>query len=67
MFAQDTRYRPPAVVEDTSSRIYFNPPGSAGSGGGFLSSIFSMCYNLMTSILQLVFAIFRTNVRPGEK
>ncbi|KAK0175471.1 hypothetical protein PV327_009219 [Microctonus hyperodae] len=64
MFAQDTRYRPPAVVEDTSSRIYFNPPGSAGSGGGFLSSIFSMCYNLMTSILQLVFAIFRSNVRP---
>ncbi|XP_033220467.1 FAS-associated factor 2 [Belonocnema kinseyi] len=64
MYAQDSRSRPPAVVDDTASRIYFSPPGSAAGGGGFLSYVFSMCYNLVTSILQLVFAIFRKNVRP---
>lgn len=65
MYAQDSRSRPPAVVDDTASRIYFSSPGSAAGGGGFLSYVFSMCYNLVTSILQLVFAIFRKNVRPG--
>ncbi|XP_034939607.1 FAS-associated factor 2-B [Chelonus insularis] len=64
MYAQDLRSRPPAVFDDTSSRIYFNPSGSSGSSGGFLSLLFSMCYNLVTSILHLVFAIFQTNVRP---
>lgn len=64
MYAQDSRSRPPAVVDDSTSRIYFSPPGTSAGGGGFLSYVFSMCYNLMTSILQLVFALFRTNVRP---
>ncbi|XP_015113162.1 FAS-associated factor 2 [Diachasma alloeum] len=65
MYAQDSRARPPAVVDDTNSRIYFSPSGSSASGGGgFLSFIFSMCYNLVTSILHILFAIFRTNVRP---
>lgn len=66
MYAQDSRSRPPQVVDDSSSRIYFNYPGSSGGGGGLLSYILSMCYNIVSSILQLVFAIFRTNVRPGE-
>lgn len=68
MFAMDSRSRPPAVVDDTSSRIYFNPSGASGSsgGGGFLSFVYSMCYSLVTSILQIFFAIFRPNVRPGK-
>ena len=65
MYAQDSRSRPPTVVDDTTSRIYFSQPGSSAGGGGILSYVFSMCYNLVSSILQLVFAIFRTNVRPG--
>ncbi|XP_011312283.1 FAS-associated factor 2 [Fopius arisanus] len=64
MYAQDSRARPPAVVDDTNSRIYFSPAGSSASGGGFSSFVFSMCYNLVTSILHILFAIFRTNVRP---
>ncbi|XP_058808418.1 FAS-associated factor 2 [Phymastichus coffea] len=63
MYAQDARIRPPQVVDDTSSRIYFSPAGSSGSGG-FFSYIMSLCYNVFTSILQLIFAIFRRNVRP---
>ncbi|XP_001606512.1 FAS-associated factor 2 [Nasonia vitripennis] len=63
MYAQDSRVRPPPVVDETSTRIYFSPPGSSG-GGGFFSYVFSLCYNLVTSILQLIFAIFRRNVRP---
>lgn len=66
MYAQDSRSRPPQVVDDSSSRIYFNYPGSSGGGGGILSYILSMCYNIVSSILQLVLAIFRTNVRPGN-
>jgi len=66
MYAQDSRARPPQVVDDSSSRIYFSYPGSSGGGGGLLSYIFSMCYNLVSSILQLLFAIFKRNVRPGE-
>lgn len=61
MYAQDARSRPPQVIDDNSSKIYFNYPGSSNSGGGFISYIYSMCYNLIRSILQL---IFRTNVRP---
>ncbi|XP_011333890.1 FAS-associated factor 2 isoform X2 [Ooceraea biroi] len=64
MYAQDSRSRPPQVVDDSSSRIYFSYPGSSGGGGGLLSFIFSMCYNIVSSILQLVLAIFRRNVRP---
>ncbi|KAL6430818.1 hypothetical protein ACFW04_006972 [Cataglyphis niger] len=64
MYAQDSRARPPQVVDDSSSRIYFSYPGSSGGGGGLLSYIFSMCYNIVSSILQLLFAIFRRNVRP---
>ncbi|XP_043270583.1 FAS-associated factor 2 [Venturia canescens] len=64
MFAQDSRSRPPAVVDDMASRIYFSPPGSPGAGGGFLSFVFNICYNFVTSILQLVFTVFRSDVRP---
>ncbi|KAG7198715.1 hypothetical protein KM043_001706 [Ampulex compressa] len=64
MYAQDSRSRPPQVVDDSSSRIYFNYAGSPGGGGGLLSYIFSMCYNLISSVLQLIFAIFRADVRP---
>ncbi|XP_020283243.1 FAS-associated factor 2-A isoform X2 [Pseudomyrmex gracilis] len=63
MYAQDSHARPPQVVDD-SSRIYFSYPGSSGGGGGILSYIFSMCYNIVSSILQLLFAIFRRNVKP---
>ncbi|KAJ8683205.1 hypothetical protein QAD02_018997 [Eretmocerus hayati] len=63
MYAQDARVRPPPVVDETSSRIYFSPAGNAGSGG-FFSYVLSFCYNVVTSILQLIFAIFRKNVRP---
>ena len=66
MFAQDSRSRPPAVVDDMASRIYFSPAGGSGNNGGFLSFVFSMCYNFVTSILQLVLAVFRTDVRPGK-
>lgn len=65
MYAQDSRVRPPPVVDETSARIYFSPPGSSG-GGGFFSYVFSLCYNVVTSILQLIFAMFRRNVRPGK-
>lgn len=66
MYAQDSRSRPPQVVDDSSSRIYFSYPESSGAGGGLLSFIFSICYNIVSSILQLVLAIFRRNVRPGR-
>lgn len=66
MYAQGSRVRPPPVIEDTyTSRFYFSPVGSSG-GGGFFSYVLSFCYNVMTSILQLIFAIFRKNVRPGN-
>lgn len=65
MYAQDARVRPPPVVDETSSRIYFSPAHNSGSGG-FFSYIMSLCYNVVTSILQLIFAIFRRNVRPGK-
>ncbi|XP_015598638.1 FAS-associated factor 2 [Cephus cinctus] len=65
MYAQDSRSRPPPVVDDTGSRIYFSPAGSSGgAAGGLLSYVFSMCYHLVSGILQLVLAIFRSNVRP---
>lgn len=64
MYAQDSRSRPPQVVDDSSSRIYFNYSGNSGGSGGFISYIFSMCYNIVSSIIQLVFSIFRTGVRP---
>lgn len=64
IYAQDSRSRPPPVVDDTVSRIYFGPPGSSSSGGGFLSYIFSVCYNIVTNTLQLILAFFRSNVRP---
>ncbi|KAI4502289.1 hypothetical protein M0802_002971 [Mischocyttarus mexicanus] len=65
MYAQDSRSRPPQVVDDSSSRIYFNHAAGSSSGrGGLLPYIFSMCYNIVSSILQLVLAIFRSEVRP---
>ncbi|XP_012270330.1 FAS-associated factor 2 [Orussus abietinus] len=64
MYAQDSRARPPQVVDESSSRIYFGPPGGSGSGGGFFSYTISLCYNLVASIIQLLFAIFGTNARP---
>ena len=64
MYAQDSRVRPPPVVDEATSRIYFSP-ASSGSGG-FLSYVISLCYNVVTSILQLIYAIFRRNVRPGN-
>lgn len=65
MYAQDSRSRPPLVVDNSSSRIYFNRAGSSSGGsGGLLPYFFSMCYNIVSSILQLVFAIFRSEVRP---
>ncbi|KAL2716093.1 FAS-associated factor 2-A isoform X1 [Vespula squamosa] len=65
MYAQDSRSRPPQVVDDSSSRIYFNhASSSSGGGGGLLPYIFSMCYNIVWSILQLGLAIFRSEVRP---
>lgn len=66
MYAQDSRARPPPVVEDSSSRIYFTSPGGPSSDKGLLSYMMSLCYNFMTSILQFFFAIFRRNVRPGN-
>ncbi|XP_011497532.1 PREDICTED: FAS-associated factor 2 [Ceratosolen solmsi marchali] len=63
MYAQDTRVRPPPVVDETSSRIYFSPTGSSGNGG-FFSYMLSFCYNIVTSIFKLLFAIFRRNIRP---
>ncbi|XP_014214246.1 FAS-associated factor 2 [Copidosoma floridanum] len=64
MYAQDSRVRPPPVVDESNSRIYFTSAGSTGGGGFFSTYILPFCYNLMTSILQLIFAIFRRNVRP---
>ncbi|XP_066584165.1 FAS-associated factor 2 [Prorops nasuta] len=64
MYAQDSRSRPPQVVDDTGSRIYFNHSGNSGGSGGLLSYIFTTCYNIVSSILQLIFAIFRSDVRP---
>lgn len=66
MYAQDSRARPPQVVDETSSRIYFSYPGSAGGGGGIVSYFLSMCYNVVSGLLQLLFALFRRNLRPGK-
>lgn len=66
MYAQDSRSRPPQVVDDSSSRIYFNhASSSSGGGGGLLPYIFSMCYNIIWSILQLGLALFRSEDRPS--
>ncbi|XP_076291832.1 fas-associated factor 2 [Lasioglossum baleicum] len=64
MYAQDSRSRPPQVVDDSSSRIYFNYSGSSGGSGSNLSYIFSLIYKRVISILQLVLSIFRGNARP---
>ncbi|XP_012226037.1 FAS-associated factor 2 [Linepithema humile] len=64
MYAQDSRARPPQVVDETSSRIYFSYPGSASGGGGVVSYFLSMCYNVVSGLLQLLFALFRRNLRP---
>ncbi|XP_076633643.1 fas-associated factor 2 [Colletes latitarsis] len=64
MFAQDSRLRPPQVVDDSNSRIYFHYSGSSGGSGSYLWYIFSLCYERVISIIQLVLSIFRGNVRP---
>ena len=66
MYAQDARARPPPVVEDSNSRIYFSASEGSNSSGGIFSYVMSFCYNFVTSILQFIFAIFRRNVRPGN-
>ncbi|XP_014236686.1 FAS-associated factor 2 [Trichogramma pretiosum] len=63
MYAQDSRLRPPTVVDEANARIYFSPEGSPNSGG-FFSYLMSLCYNVVTSIFQLIFTLFRRNVRP---
>lgn len=65
MYAQDSRSRPPQVVDDSSSRIYFHYSGSSNGRGSYLWYIFSLCYERVISILQLLLSIFRRNVRPG--
>lgn len=65
MYAQDSRARPPPVVEDASSRIYFGQPGGSGITGGGGSYLFNFFYNIIANIFQVIFALFRTNVRPG--
>ncbi|XP_012239217.1 FAS-associated factor 2 [Bombus vosnesenskii] len=64
MYAQDSRSRPPQVVDDSSSRIYFHYSGSPSGRGSYLWYIFSLCYERVISILQLLLSIFRRNVRP---
>ncbi|KOX79838.1 FAS-associated factor 2-B [Melipona quadrifasciata] len=64
MYAQDSRSRPPQVVDDSSSRIYFHYSGSPNGRGSYLWYIFSLCYERVISILQLLLSIFRRNVRP---
>ncbi|KAK9301245.1 hypothetical protein QLX08_006326 [Tetragonisca angustula] len=64
MYAQDSRSRPPQVVDDSSSRIYFHYSGSPNGRGSYLWYIFSFCYERVISILQLLLSIFRRNVRP---
>ncbi|XP_076669923.1 fas-associated factor 2 [Andrena cerasifolii] len=64
MYAQDSRLRPPQVVDDSSSRIYFHYSESPSGSGSYLWYIFSLCYERVISILQLVLSIFRGNVRP---
>ncbi|XP_031849459.1 fas-associated factor 2 [Nomia melanderi] len=64
MYAQDSRSRPPQVVDDSSSRIYFHYSESSSGSGSYLSYIFSFFYERVISILQLVLSIFRGNARP---
>ncbi|XP_029048970.1 fas-associated factor 2 [Osmia lignaria lignaria] len=64
MYAQDSRSRPPQVVDDSNSRIYFHYAGSSSGSGSYLWYIFSLCYERVIRILQLLLSIFRRNVRP---
>ncbi|XP_076763801.1 fas-associated factor 2 [Xylocopa sonorina] len=64
MYAQDSRSRPPQVVDDSTSGIYFHFSGSSSGRGSYLWYIFSLCYERVISILQLLLSIFRRNVRP---
>ncbi|CAK9814691.1 FAS-associated factor 2-B [Anthophora plagiata] len=64
MYAQDSRSRPPQVVDDSSSRIYYDYSGSSSGRGSYLWYIFAVCYERVISILQLLLSIFRRNVRP---
>lgn len=64
MYAQDSRSRPPQVVDDSNSRIYFHYSGSSSGSGSYLWYIFSLCYERVIRILQLLLSIFRRNVRP---
>lgn len=52
--------------KEMTSRIYFNPPASGRNVAGFLSFVFNVSYSFVTSFLQLVFAMFQTNGRPGK-
>lgn len=42
MYAQDSRSRPPQVVDDSSSRIYFHYSGSSNGRGSYLVYLFIM-------------------------
>lgn len=64
MYAQDSRSRPPQVVDDSNSRIYFHYSGSPSGRGSYLWYIFSLCYERVISILQILLSIFRRNGRP---
>ncbi|XP_017890444.1 FAS-associated factor 2 [Ceratina calcarata] len=64
MYAQDSRSRPPQVVDDSSSRIYFHFSGGSSDRNSYLWYIFSLCYERVISILQLLLSIFGRNVRP---
>ncbi|XP_046749059.1 FAS-associated factor 2 [Diprion similis] len=64
MYAQDSRSRPPPVIDDTGFRIYFNPPNTSDNGGGLFSYIYTLWCNIVSSIGQLLLAIFRSDIRP---
>ena len=65
MYAQDSRVRPPPVVDESNSRVYYSPARNSGSGG-FFSFLIPFCYNFVAQIFQFIFSIFRRTPRPGN-